>query len=99
MAVVIRKQESGSVLDHNLERLLTFWRAVPEQAAEWPEWDDYSRVDFIHEWPVMRDILTRVSEAANAGRLDAGQLCKWTELNQLIDTHRATVEQMIEGPI
>jgi hypothetical protein len=82
-------------LDHDLDRLLDFWRTVPEQAAEWPQCDDDSRLDFILEWPIMRGAMWRIAAAANAGLLDERQQRRWTELNRLIESHRATVEQML----
>lgn len=99
MAQVVRDHESGRILNHRLERLLRFWRAVPELAAEWPEWDENSRLDLIHQWPTTRGTLWRVSEAWNAGLLDERQQRDWQELQQLIETHRVTVEQMLGEPI
>jgi hypothetical protein len=68
-------------------------------AAEWPEWDESSRLDVIHRWPIMRETLGRVSEAADAGTLNVHQQRKWQVLTRLIETHRATVEWMLEGPV
>src|SRR5688572_32968629 len=99
MAQVIRGHRPGPVINHNLQRLLAFWRTVPEQAAEWPEWDEYSRVDFVIEWPIMRETLIRVTRAAAAGLLDERQQCQWQELQQLIEAYRDTVEQMLGEPI
>ena len=99
MAQVIHAHESSPIIDHVLERLLTFWRTVPEQATEWPEWDEDSRLDFILEWPIMRGAYWRMMATANAGVLNESQQSKWQELTQLIETHRATVEWMLEGPI
>jgi hypothetical protein len=99
MAQVIRGHRPGPVINHNLQRLLAFWRTVPEQAAEWPEWDEYSRVDFVIEWPIMRETLIRVARAADAGMLNEQQQRDWQELQQLVETHRATVEWMLDGPI
>ena len=86
-------------VDHDLDRLLGFWRTVHEFAAEWPERDDDSREDFRIEWTIDRERLDRVTTAAKAGILDGRQQRDWQELQQLIETHRATVEGMLEGPI
>ena len=99
MAQVVFDTDPGRFVDHDLDRLLRFWRTVPEQADEWPEWDEYSRVDFAIEWPIERERLTRVTQAAQAGILDERQQRDWHELQQLIATHRATVESMLKGPI
>jgi hypothetical protein len=99
VAQVIRVPQPSEFVDHDLDRLLGFWRTVPEQAAEWPEWDHDSRLDFILEWPIERGALRRMEKAAEAGLLDERQQQDWQELQQLIETHRATVEWMLEGPI
>ena len=99
MAQVARVPKLEQFVGKDLENLLAFWRTVPEQAAEWPEWDHNSRVDFIIEWPIERAALSRLKQAAKAGLLDARQQRDWQELQQLIDAHRATVEWMLEGPI
>jgi hypothetical protein len=96
---VVSKPDPSRFINHDLDRLLGFWRTVPEQAAEWPEWDDYSREDFRIEWTIEREALSRLKRAAEAGLLDARQQRDWQELQQLIETHRATVEWMLEGPI
>jgi hypothetical protein len=99
MAQVAWKYEPDRFIAHDIDRLLAFWRTVPEQAAEWPEWDEESRFDFWVEWPIDRERLSRVRDAAAAGLLDERQQQDWQELQQLIETHRATVEWMLEGPI
>jgi hypothetical protein len=99
MAQVTWKYEPERFVEHDLDRLLAFWRTVPEQADEWPEWDDYSKEDFRIEWTIDRERLIRVRDAAAAGLLDERQQRDWQELQQLLEAHRATVEWMLEGPI
>jgi hypothetical protein len=99
MAQVARQPRSSSLIDKDLTNLLGFWRAVPELQAEWPEWDEFSRVDFIIEWPIEREALIRVKKAAKTGLLNERQQRDWQELQGLIETHRATMEWMLEGPI
>ena len=41
MAQVVRPPRLAEFVAHDLENLLGFWRTVPEQAAEWPEWDEF----------------------------------------------------------
>jgi hypothetical protein len=99
MAQVIRPPRLKQFVENDLKNLLAFWRDVPELADEWPEWDHNSRIDFIIQWPIDRERLIRVKDAVAAGLLDERQLRDWQELQQLIETHRATVERMLEGPI
>ena len=86
-------------VDHDIDRLLAFWRTVPDFAAEWPGWDEDSRENFRIEWTIDRERLDRVSTAATTRILNGRQQRDWQELQQLIETHRATVEWMLEGPI
>lgn len=99
MAQAAPEHRPAWLVDNDLTNLLGFWRTVPELAAEWPEWDDYSREDFRIEWTIDRERLHRVTTAAKAGLLVERQQRDWQELQQLIETHRATVEWMLEGPI
>ena len=99
MAQVAPKHRPDWLVDKDLRNLLGFWRTVPEFAAEWPEWDDGSRLDFIHEWPIERETLQRVVDASAAGLLNERQRCEWQELTRLIETHRETVEKMLGEPI
>jgi hypothetical protein len=99
MAQVARVSRPARLIDKDLARLLGFWRAVSELEAEWPEWDELSRLNVIHTWPIEQQTLRRVVDASAAGRLDERQQRDWQELQQLIETHRATVEGMLEGPI
>ena len=99
MAQVVREPQLERFVENDLSRLLGFWRGVPELAEEWPEWDEHSRLNVIHDWPLERAALSRVKKAAKIGLLDERQQRDWQELLRLIETHRATVEWMLEGPI
>jgi hypothetical protein len=99
MAQVSRPPRLKQFVEKDLENQLALWRSVPEQAAEWPEWDEFSRDDFRLEWPIERESMTRLRTAAAIGLLDERQQRDWQELQQLIETHRATVEWMLDGPI
>jgi hypothetical protein len=99
MAQVIRPPRLKQFVENDLKNLLALWREVPELSAEWPEWDHNSRIDFIIQWPIDRERLCRVIDAAAAGLLDERQQRDWLELQQLIETHRAAVEWMLDGPI
>jgi hypothetical protein len=99
MAQVARVHRPARLIDKDLARLLGFWRAVPELEAEWPEWDENSRLNVIHDWPIERETLQRVVDASAAGLLNERQQCEWLELSRLIETYRDTVEQMLGEPI
>src|SRR5262249_1129026 len=99
MAQVVRMLPLDRFVKKDLENLLRFWRGVPELAEEWPEWDLNSRLNVIHDWPIKRGAHRRLKQAMKAGRGDERQRQDWQELQQLIETHRATVEWMLEGPI
>jgi hypothetical protein len=96
---VVRVPKLEQFVERDLKNLLGFWRTVPEFAAEWPEWDDYSREDFRIEWTIDRERLHRAAEAAAAGLLDARQQREWQEIQELIEIYRDTVEWMLDGPI
>src|SRR5437773_949402 len=99
MAEVMPLPRLKKFIEKDLQNQLALWRSVPEQAAEWPEWDHNSRIDFIIQWPIERESMTRLRTAAAAGLLDERQQQDWQELQQLIETHRATMEWMLEGRI
>lgn len=95
MAQVVRVPRLERFVEKDLENLLGFWRAVPELVEEWPEWDENSRLNVIHDWPIERGALSRIRKAAKAGMLNERQHRDWQELQQLIEMHRADVEQML----
>ena len=99
MAQVVRMPKLERFVEKDLENLLAFWRTVPEQAAEWHDWDEMSRSDLVIQWSIEREALSRLKKAATAGILSEGQQRDWQELQQLVETHRATVEWMLDGPI
>jgi hypothetical protein len=99
MAQVARAHRPARLIDKDLARLLGFWRAVPELEADWPEWDELSRLNVIHTWPIERQTFQRVVDASAAGLLNERQLRDWQELRRLIKTHRKAVEQMLGEPI
>jgi hypothetical protein len=99
MAQVARVVRPTRLIDKDLTNLLGFWRAVPELEAEWPEWDECSRLNVIHDWPIERETLQRVVDAASAGLLNARQQNDWLELSRLIEVYRDAVERMLGEPV
>src|SRR5438067_12167636 len=95
MAQVSPRQDSGSFLDDDLERLLSVWASVPELPAEWPEWDENTRLDLIHQRPITREQFQRVSDASTAGLLTEHQDRKWLKLSRLVAANRAAMEEML----
>ena len=72
---------------------------MPELEAEWPDWDELSRLNVIHAWPIERQTLQRVVDVAAAGLLNERQQRDWQELRRLIKSHGKAVEQMLGEPI
>jgi hypothetical protein len=99
MAQVARVSRPAWLIDKDLVNLLGFWRTVPELEAEWPDWDDRSRLNVIHDWPIERETLQRVVDAAAVGLLNERQRTEWLELTRLIEIHRETVEKMLGEPV
>jgi hypothetical protein len=99
MAQVVRVPRLADFVKNDLRNLLGFWRGVPELAEEWPEWDENSRLDVIHQWPIEREALQRVMDASAAGILNEQQQRDWLELSGLIEIHRDTVERMLGEPV
>ena len=49
------------------------WDAIPQLAAEWPEWDETSRLHFTIDWPVRESYLQQMESWHTAGYLSAVQ--------------------------
>ncbi|MCC7107069.1 MAG: hypothetical protein IT307_18210 [Chloroflexi bacterium] len=68
---------------------------MPELAAEWDDWDENSQLDFIFDWPISRERLTRVRRLAEAGKLTPEQQTRFEYVLRLVAEHGPTLERLI----
>ncbi len=58
-------------VDDYLDYLFAAWGDIPALAAEWGEWDEFSRLTFAVDWPIAEDRLAQVVQGAGTGRVVA----------------------------
>jgi hypothetical protein len=82
-------------IDHVLAVLTRQWLAIPEVVATWATWDELDRLDFVLEWPLREIKLHQLEAWVAEGHLTAAQREQFTELRQLIQRHRPTLERLL----
>lgn len=96
MATVAQQPELMTRIEHALDYLLSEWSAIPEVAAEWDDWDEYSRLDFVLEWPIREDQRHLLQGWRAHKLLNANQLERLLHLEELIDRNRPVLERLLE---
>ncbi len=96
MASVIHPTDLASWIDDSLDYLVGEWEQIPEIAAEWDDWDEYDRLDFVIEWPLREDRLHQLQRWHSGGELSLSQSQRLVELQELIERNRPVLERLLE---
>jgi hypothetical protein len=97
MASVTQQTDLTRWIDKSLDYLLSNWEAIPNVAAEWDDWDELDRLDFVVEWPLREDRWHQLQRWREAGSLSTHQLKRFVELQCLIERNRPTLERLLEA--
>jgi hypothetical protein len=57
MASGLGRTEHPLWIVKSLDNLEGEWEQIPEIAAEWDDWEEHDRLDFVLEWPLREDRL------------------------------------------
>ena len=96
MAQVVQDAQLQSRIEHFIVYLLAKWASIPALAAEWAEWDEDSKLSFVHDWGVPEDRLYQLQQWAAQGALTPAQRSRYAELTELVARHRPTLEWLLE---
>lgn len=95
MAQLTQQARLRERIDRYQAYLLKAWQGVPELAAEWPGWDEHSRLAFDLDWGVCEDRLAQLQQWAEEGRLDPLQRARFDQLQALVARHRPLLESLL----
>jgi hypothetical protein len=96
MAQVAEQAQLRTKVDHYLDYLTAEWVAIPDLAAEWAEWDEDDRLDFVLEWPIREDrLLLQLRQWNATGLLTPQQRQRYAALQRLIRRQRPTLERLL----
>jgi|SRR5687767_7420324 hypothetical protein len=95
MAQVRGRSDLGEWVESYLEYLLREWEAVPEVAAEWDDWEEHERLDFVLEWPIREDRWLQLQHWAKDGLLTPAQCARYEALTVLMARHRPTIDRLL----
>lgn len=96
MATVAQQSDLMARIEHALDYLMSEWGAIPDVSAEWDDWDEYSRLDFVLEWPLREDQLHQLQGWHASGLLTAIQLERFRQIEEFIDRNRPALERLLE---
>ncbi len=96
MAQVVQDPELRDRIEHYLDYLLREWRSIPEIAAEWDEWEELERLDFVLEWPIREDRMHQLRNWSAQGLLTPSQCARYDEVLKLEVHHRPALEQLLK---
>jgi hypothetical protein len=95
MAQAIPIAQLQARIDDYLTYLLDEWQGIPDLAAEWAEWEEHERLDFVLEWPIREDRLHQLRERAAAGQLTPRQQARYEHVLDLERRHRPLLERLL----
>ena len=82
--------------DDYLDYLFVAWGDIPALAAEWDEWDEFSRLTFAVDWPVAEDRLAQLTRGVEQGALSPAQQARFEKLRVLVAQHRPTLQRLLD---
>ncbi|HEX5505658.1 MAG TPA: hypothetical protein VFW96_23775 [Thermomicrobiales bacterium] len=89
-----RAEVQDAITDY-LDYLLQTWQGVPDTAAEWSEWDEYSRFVFAFDWDVPEDRLGQLKRWAAQGLFTPAQRARYDELLRLVERNRPILNALL----
>lgn len=81
-------------IDRLLDLSRAGWEELPEIAREAEAWDQESLEAYLAELPLEEDRLRRLTEHADAGRMDEAQLGRYRRLQELAEERRPLLERL-----
>ena len=72
------------------------WGATLEVFAEWDDWEENCRLDFVVELPLREDQLHKLPGWRTDGLLTSIQTERFRQLEELIDRNRPALERLLE---
>lgn len=91
----VGSQTVGSQIDDDLAYLTAEWESVAETVAEWTEWTERERLDFVLEWPLREDRLGRLRRWHAEGRFSDQQRRRYDDLLGTIRRHRTALDRLL----
>ncbi|MDP9363006.1 MAG: hypothetical protein M3Q10_02030 [Chloroflexota bacterium] len=82
-------------IDDDLAYLVSEWSSLPDVVAEWDDWTEHERLDFVLEWPLREERLRELRRRDAEGLLSPGQRARYGELLDLIRRHRTELERLL----
>ena len=80
---------------HYLDYLEGAWRDLPAIEREWPSWEEFSRLDFVLEWPIKEERRMRLEAWAKEGALTPEQFERYRQLQDLMRRHAPILERLL----
>lgn len=87
-------QLRNDAVDHQITVALQDWETLPGLAAEWHEWDDGSRFDFLTDWPVAEERTRRLLALAAALAPDDVRAAQLRLLQRLVVQNRPILQAL-----
>jgi hypothetical protein len=95
MRAWMRGRDVPGAIDSYITYLFREFRGISEAAAEWDEWEEHERLDFVIEWPIKEDRLRMLSLWAADGEMTPDQCARYEELLRLVAQHRPTLDRLL----
>ena len=96
MAQVAQDLELRQRIEHSLAYLLREWAGLPDLAAEWDEWDEDSKLDFVIDWGVPADRLHQLRQWAEQDLLTLEQWAQYDQLMALVAKHQPILDELLK---
>jgi hypothetical protein len=84
----------AAVIDHVLDYSLRTWCSIPELAEEWDDWDEFSRLTYVVDWPVHAERLADLRRWHAQELMSPGQAERFAELERLVAQHEPTLKRL-----
>lgn len=91
----VASRSIGPLIDDDLAYLAEEWTSIPGVVAEWDDWEEHDRLDFVIEWPIREDSLRHLRQWADQELLTSEQHAKLRELEDLVERYRPDLERLL----
>jgi hypothetical protein len=97
MAAEVEKWSLSERIDAYLTEVTAAWATVPDDAAEWDEWDEESRLVYRFGWTNPRDAWHDLKQWVAEGHLTPEQQCRFEQIERLMEANGDTLARLLDS--
>lgn len=87
-------KETRDRIDALLAQSVAAWEELPEAESEFADFDEVEKLDYVYEWPLEEERLSKLESYAQDGLMSVRQAEQYEDLKRLVGKNRPVLERI-----